>query len=290
MNDRSADKLIYERTLRIRSEHVTRDRILRTSSLLRLLQEVSISHTEALGMGRDKTLDKGLLWIIARQHLIVNRMPEYDEEVILRSMPGEMMHVFFPRCYEVLSGADRTSLITGEALWLLMDEKTRTFAFPAEHGIFVPGHPDVPAVSTSGSVRIPENAQLRIRGEYRTRFSQVDINGHVNNANYFDILDDLLEEYFSDAQGDNRRDTADSADQRKKETFSCSGHSLRELRAEYIHEIAPGRHLSIRGYTSPEPAASPASSSDDDRCQDTWYFEGVPSAGKPDFRIMLRLS
>lgn len=88
---------LYERTLLIRSQHVTCCRRLRLSVLLGFFQEASIAHTEALGMGREKTLDRGLLWIITKQHVDIRRMPEYDEEITIRSWPGEMMHVLFPR-------------------------------------------------------------------------------------------------------------------------------------------------------------------------------------------------
>ena len=120
----------YERTLRIRSQHVTCCRRLRLSVLLEFFQEASIAHTEALGMGREKTLDRGLLWIITKQHVGIRRMPEYDEEITIRSWPGEMMHVLFPRFYEVVSGGD--VIITGSALWMLIDAESRGFIFPPD--------------------------------------------------------------------------------------------------------------------------------------------------------------
>ena len=69
---------IYEKKLRLRSSDVDVDRRLRTSVLFSMFQEAAIAHTEELGMGRAKTLDKGLLWIVSLQKLEVLRMPEYD--------------------------------------------------------------------------------------------------------------------------------------------------------------------------------------------------------------------
>ena len=51
---------VYREELLLRSKDVDIFRRLRTSELFRLLQEASIRHTEQLGMGRDKTLDKGV--------------------------------------------------------------------------------------------------------------------------------------------------------------------------------------------------------------------------------------
>ena len=88
---------MYHQELLLRSKDVDLHRRLRTSRLFELLQEASIAHTEQLGMGRDKTLDKGLLWIVGLQRAEIRRMPEYDEQILLKSWPGETMHLFFPR-------------------------------------------------------------------------------------------------------------------------------------------------------------------------------------------------
>ena len=55
---------IYTERLTLRSKDVDMFRHLRTSEFFKLLQEASIRHTEQLGMGRDKTLDKGILWVL----------------------------------------------------------------------------------------------------------------------------------------------------------------------------------------------------------------------------------
>ncbi|MFM5883709.1 acyl-ACP thioesterase domain-containing protein, partial [Methanobrevibacter gottschalkii] len=64
-------------------------RRLRLSRLFTLLQEAAIAHTEALGMGRAMTLDRGLLWIVALQHAKITRLPLFDERVVLESVPGK---------------------------------------------------------------------------------------------------------------------------------------------------------------------------------------------------------
>ena len=88
---------VYREELLLRSKDVDMFRRLRSSELFRLLQEASIRHTEQLGMGRDKTLDKGVLWVLLMQRAEIARMPEYDERVVLKSWPGKTMHLLFPR-------------------------------------------------------------------------------------------------------------------------------------------------------------------------------------------------
>lgn len=183
----------YERTLLIRSQHVTCTRRLRLSVLLRFFQEASIAHTESLGMGREKTLDRGLLWVITKQHIDIRRMPEYDEEITIRSWPGETMHVLFPRFYEVICNGE--VVITGSALWMLIDAETRGFIFPDEYGIEIQEMNTGHTISLPPTIRdrLPEDGESRIHTVPHTAsFSMLDINGHINNCVYFDLTDDLI--------------------------------------------------------------------------------------------------
>ena len=82
------DNLTYEKRIRIRSEQVDMTRKLRISELFRIMEEASIAHTEALGCTKDKTLDRGLLWVIARQSAEIEELPAYDDEIVIRSWQG----------------------------------------------------------------------------------------------------------------------------------------------------------------------------------------------------------
>ncbi|MBQ6235656.1 MAG: hypothetical protein IJK54_07025, partial [Clostridia bacterium] len=83
---------MYRITYRILSSDTDANRNLRLSRLFTLLQEASIAHTTELGMGREKTLDRGLLWIVTLQRANIARLPVYDETVVLKSWPGKTMH------------------------------------------------------------------------------------------------------------------------------------------------------------------------------------------------------
>ena len=164
-------------------------RRLRMSDLFRLLEEASIAHTEELGCTRDKTLDRGLLWIITRQLVEIDEMPAYDDEITVRSWQGDMQHVFFPRFYEI--ERDGRVLVRGQALWMLIEEETRSMVMPEDYDIFIPGRPGSDDMMLP-SVVIPKDAGALESIPLVTRFSQVDINGHMNNTRYFDIIDDAL--------------------------------------------------------------------------------------------------
>ena len=65
---------VFVTQLRLRNRDVNLHRVLRTSTLFELMQEASIRHTEELGMGREMTLDRGLLWMVTLQRAEIARI------------------------------------------------------------------------------------------------------------------------------------------------------------------------------------------------------------------------
>ena len=179
---------VYREEILLRSKDVNLYRRLRLSRLFELLQEASIRHTEQLGMGREKTLDKGLLWVVTMQRCEIARLPAYDERITLTSWPGAMMHVFFPRYYRIADEKDNT-LLSASALWMLVDEKTRKMVFPDEWGVEIAG------VTTGQEIRLPSGLKklpCTEEAAFTVPFSYVDLNGHMNNTRYFDLAEDHL--------------------------------------------------------------------------------------------------
>ncbi|MBQ4424326.1 MAG: hypothetical protein II882_01125 [Lachnospiraceae bacterium] len=179
---------VYRKKYTLLSSDVDALQRLRLSRLFTMLQEASIAHTTELGMGREKTLDRGLLWIIAQQAVRVERLPVYDEPVVLSSWPGVTMHLYFPRFYR-LETAGGELLTEGSALWALMDRESRHIIFPEEHGIHIEGETDP---SDPPLPRLPRFPQAEEKGTFTVPYSYTDLNGHMNNTRYLDLAEDLM--------------------------------------------------------------------------------------------------
>ena len=208
---------MYHQELLLRSKDVDLHRRLRTSRLFELLQEASIAHTEQLGMGRDKTLDKGLLWIVGLQRAEIRRMPEYDEQILLKSWPGETMHLFFPRYYQMETAAGEL-LLRSSALWTLVDQETRKVVFPEKYGVVIPGERTGEEIALPSS---PRRLELTESLPFRVPYSYVDLNGHMNNTRYFDLAEDCV-------------------------PGSREGRRLRLVQTEYVSEAKLGDELRVR--------------------------------------------
>ena len=207
---------VFQQTVRIRDCDVSFNRKLRPSCLFSLMQEASIDHTEQLGAGRDKTLDRGFLWVLTRQKVLINRLPEYDEQVLFESWPGETMHVLFPRYYRMLD-ANGQVLLSASALWTLIDAETRSFIVPQQEGIVVPGEITGNEIPLPSGIRSLPTQQQR---HFSVPYSHTDINGHMNNIRYIDECENMIPDV-------------------------ASKRTLKEITVEYAHEILLGEEMVI---------------------------------------------
>lgn len=207
---------VYETSYRLLSSDVDAQRRLRLSRLFTFLQEAAIAHTTMLGMGREKTLDKGLLWIVTLQQVQIERLPVYDEDVRLLSWPGETMHMYFPRYCRMEDEAGHT-LLTGSALWALMDRESRRMVFPEDHGVRIEGEKGERPLPLPAA---PKPAREGEKEAFTVPYSYVDLNGHMNNTRYLDLCEDRM-----------------PADLRSR--------SLREIRAEYSGEARLGQTVAL---------------------------------------------
>ena len=208
---------MFRQELLLRSKDVDLHRRLRTSRLFELLQEASIKHTEELGMGRDKTLDKGILWIVGLQKAEILRMPVYDEHLLLKSWPGKTMHLFFPRYYQ-LETADGEVLLRASALWMLVDRVTRKVVFPEKYGVVIEGESTGDEIALPAS---PRRLELTEAVPFQVPYSYVDLNGHMNNTRYFDLAEDCI-------------------------PASAEGRALRSIQVEYVSEARHGDAMQVR--------------------------------------------
>ena len=207
---------VYEKSYRLLSSDVDAQRRLRLSCLFTFLQEASIAHTTELGMGREKTLDRGLLWIVTLTQVKVTRLPVYDEDVRLLSWPGDTMHLYFPRYYRMEDDGGH-ALLTGSALWALMDQGTRKMVFPEDHGVHIEGERGEKPLPLPAAPRPPQGGEKEV---FTVPYSYVDLNGHMNNTRYLDLIEDRM-----------------PADLREK--------AVREIRAEFSGEAKLGEEVAL---------------------------------------------
>lgn len=161
---------------------------LTSSGLLRLMQNAAGEHCERTGPNGALIRSKNLMWVIIRQAVEMERFPEAGEDFLLRTWPGPVRHMFFPRYTAFVTQSGET-LGRGSALWALVDRDSRKMVSPGAYGIELEG------LATGEECRLPSapaKLPLAFQGEYTVPSEVLDVNGHMNNTRYYDLAESLF--------------------------------------------------------------------------------------------------
>lgn len=178
----------HRRQFHIGTEQVNAKGQLRLSQLLVLCQDIAAEHVEMLGYPREKTFAQGLVWVIGKTAVEISRLPVFGEEVTLETWPGQRKMFLFPRHLQ-MKDAKGQILFRATAMWTLLDFAKRTFAAPERYGVEVEG------LLTGEEIACPSTLRfegLQEKAILRPSFRDIDLNGHVNNTRYLDLVEDLI--------------------------------------------------------------------------------------------------
>ncbi len=165
---------------------------LKNSRLLAIMQEIAGEHSALLGADREVLDSKQLFWAVIRHRVQITRLPNSGETIRVCTWPMPTTRTAYPRA-TVAYDAEGRELFRGISLWILMDMTTRAMVLPCKSGVEVMGSLQGNELSLPGSLLPREltNSELRT-----VRFSDLDINAHMNNCRYMEWVDDLLPAEF----------------------------------------------------------------------------------------------
>lgn len=188
--------------------------IARPSALFEIMQDSATEHADRLHLADDN----GALWVLSRLHCALERPLRVHETIHVRTWCAGIKGATWLRAFE-LSVDDEP---IGQALsaWVILDRGSRRILRPTqitaaqEYLALVPG--ECPAVP--GKLLC---AALAPHHVHTVRYSDLDINGHMNNVKIVDVVCDGLE--------------LDRQD----------GRFVSEIQVNYTSECMPGEQIAL---------------------------------------------
>ena len=157
------------------------------SSLLRFSQDAAEEHCLRLGTDWDSMARKNCFWAVIRQKMEITRLPKTGETVTVKTWPMPTSRVAYPRATEGFD-ASGNSLFKVISLWVIMDMESRAMILPSKSGIDVCGTCFGTELTAPGGLPMGTVSESSLR---TVSFSDLDVNGHMNNTRYLDWLFDL---------------------------------------------------------------------------------------------------
>lgn len=181
---------IFTQNMLVRTKHSDVNGELILSALLEALQETAGDHLSSLQCGILELRKQGLCWVLLRTDAEMNRYPAIGETLTLSTVTQKPRHGFYPRL-TLLKDENENEIGRVSSLWTVMDLETRKAVsvreieekIPRESGITVP-------MVLPSPVKLLDGERVKIH--YRVQYTDLDVNGHVNNCRYADWLCNIL--------------------------------------------------------------------------------------------------
>ncbi len=173
----------FEETVKIRYSEMDCDLVLKPSAMLQFLQDLASDNAESLGFGYSYIIKHNLAWFLLKYRIEFEDYPEGIYDLTIKTEPRGYNKIFAFRDFEI--SHDGKCIGRATSSWALVDLKTKSMANAAEilsDNEYMTLHDKRENDLEFAKIRMPES--FEIEKEFDIRFDDLDVNRHVNNANY----------------------------------------------------------------------------------------------------------
>ena len=158
---------------------------IKLSSLTRYMQQVATDHANKIKFGHIELSKRGLMWVIIRMQMKIERLPRLDEEFTISTHPGKDNGFLFFRHFKIYDKNNKL-IATSSSSWVVLNYETRKI-------VLKPFDKKIPEETSKEDLLDPEKVvgEASLLADTRiARYSEVDMNGHINNTRYVDYIQD----------------------------------------------------------------------------------------------------
>jgi len=157
--------------------------LLKPASFMNLAQEAAGRHAVYLGFGYDDLIVSNTAWILSRVHVEFIDTPKWREDITLTTWHKGLNRLFFLRDF-VLTDAQGKERVKATTSWLVLNLETRRLVrdpkLIEEGTVCTENAIETPA----DKVQMPKEVEPEFVMEHKVAYSDIDTNGHANNAMY----------------------------------------------------------------------------------------------------------
>lgn len=204
-----------------------KNRVLSLHELLRLTSDTAVEDYRARGLSREFLLEHHFAILVSRVSFTFLRLPQENERITIVTWEEKPEALQLTRAYRILS-KNEEPLVEGLSSWLLVDPVERKI-LPTKQFTLREANTIQKQSGCSRPAKISIPDTVTPLAERTISYSDLDANGHTNNARYGAFIEDSLPAPYND-------------------------HIVRAFRINYSKEAMLGQKLCILGDFGPNKA------------------------------------
>ena len=159
-----------------------RQGLLKPSGFMDMAQEIAYWAADAMGFGYDSLHIHHTAWVMTRLHIRFLKPVRWRDNVTLFTWHKGYGGVSFFRDFLMRNAAGETA-VAATSSWVVIDERSRRMVKPEELlQLMQVEQPEHAIVEPAPKIILPK--EMEPAGEHTVSSTEIDINGHTNNACY----------------------------------------------------------------------------------------------------------
>lgn len=161
--------------------------------LFNYLQDTASDHAEKLNFGRDDLLKNNNIWVLSRMYAVIEKLPDWNDKVTVNTWPSGIDKILALRDFKVMDN-NNNHIVSATSSWAIIDRTTKRVRRPD----------DIIANFNSSFSRersLQRNAEKldavltdgTLSTSFRVKYSDLDVNLHVNNVKFLQWVSDTYD-------------------------------------------------------------------------------------------------
>lgn len=238
-------------TFRVRAYEIDPDLLLTLPTLCNYFQEAAGNHATAYDLASDHLLAGGVVWVLARLQVEVQRRPAWRELITVETWPSAFDRLYAQRDF-VVTDAQGEIVARATSQWFVMDVvRRRPLRLPPAVAEIT--RPDRPHALPPDRATLPDLGAPSSERLFSVRRHDLDLSHHVNNVRYVEWALEAVPDSVRDARSLYRLDVQFRAESVYGDTVrsACSPADSTDGTFLLGHEVTRQRdgHLLARART-----------------------------------------
>ena len=212
---------IFTREVKLYFSECDRNKNIHLVTLLQLAADTGVEDYFQRGITFDKLQENDYAFLVSRVAMRFHKMPHANQSLTIKTWERGIKGMQVFRDYEIFDTDTKELLVSERSSWLVVNPSTKRIIKPIDFSMReIPSSEKIVDSFECGKIKSSENAVLF--DERKIRYSDLDANGHMNNARYGAYIIDSLPSEYQDID-------------------------FTDFRLNYAHEAGPGDSISMYG-------------------------------------------
>ncbi|MFA7658915.1 MAG: acyl-ACP thioesterase domain-containing protein [Candidatus Gastranaerophilaceae bacterium] len=156
--------------------------VLKPSALLNLMQDAATINAELFGFGYSFTYPRNYGWFLVKYHMEFDDYPQELKEIMIKTEARGYSKIIANRDFEIWTSDNKKRLGRASSNWMLVNLETKRPVSLSKEIDFMPAYEK--RETDMEFEKITPIEKVDYEKTFEIRYDDIDVNSHVNNANY----------------------------------------------------------------------------------------------------------